>query len=152
MHELMHTLPECVVLESDILWGAVPPDGPNDHRSYYRLWLRMIVAIAQAGKPVLFCGTALPDPIESLPERQYVGTIHYLALVCDASEQRARLRARPPWRASGDAETLRSQHDFNAYLINHAGEMNPKMTVVDTTSASPAETAGAVRQWIQERL
>ncbi len=152
MHELLHTLPECVVLESDILWGTVPPDGPNDYRSYYRVWLRMIVAIAQAGKPVLLSGTALPDPIETLPERQYVGPIHYLALVCDVREQRARLRARPAWRASGTEEFLGSQGDFNAHLIENAADMAPPMTTLDTTGTSPGETAGAVRRWIQERL
>jgi hypothetical protein len=46
----------------------------------------MVVAVAQEGKPELFCGTARPDLTETFPERQHLGAIHYLALKCDATE------------------------------------------------------------------
>ena len=152
MHRLLHTLPECVVLESDILWGTVPADGPNDFHSYHDLWLRMVKAIAQAGKPVLLCGTALPETMEHLPERRYIAAIHYLALVCDAGVQRERLVARPAWRQSGAEDFLQAQVGFNQHLREHAAEMIPPMEVLDTTEVSAAETASRVRRWVQSRL
>lgn len=152
MHHLLHTLPECVVLESDILWGTVPADGPNDFHSYYDLWLRMVKAVAQAGKPVLLCGTALPETIEHLPERRYIGTINYLALVCDDRTQRERLVARPGWRKSGTEEFLQAQAGFNHHLLQHATEMSPPMELLDTTEVPAVETARQVRRWVQSRL
>lgn len=152
MHHLLHTLPECVVLESDILWGTVPADGPNDFHSYYDLWLRMVKAVAQAGKPVLLCGTALPETIEHLPERRYIGTINYLALVCDDRTQRERLVARPGWRKSDTEEFLQAQAGFNHHLLQHATEMSPPMELLDTTEVPAVETARQVRRWVQSRL
>lgn len=151
MHHLLHTLPGFVVLESDILWGTVPADGPNDYHSYYDLWLRMVKAIAQAGKPVLLCGTALPETIEDLPERRYIGRIHYLALVCDPSTQRSRLTSRPGWRNSGTEEFLQAQTGFNQYLLNHATGMSPPMELLDTTEVPAEETASQVRRWVHCR-
>lgn len=152
MHHLLHTLPECVVLESDILWGTVAEDGPNDFHSYYDLWLRVVKAVAQAGKPVVLCGTALPETIERLPERRYIGPIHYLALVCDARVQRERLVARPAWRKSGTEEFLQAQTGFNHHLLQHAMEMSPPMELLDTTEVPAVETARQVRRWVQSRL
>jgi uncharacterized protein YukE len=152
MHHLLHTLPECIVLESDILWGTVPADGPNDFQSYYDLWLRMVKAVAQAGKPALLCGTALPETIERLPERRHIGSIHYLALICDARAQRERLVARPAWRKSGADEFLQTQVRFNQHLRERAAEMIPPMEMLDTTEVTAAETASQVRRWVQSRL
>jgi hypothetical protein len=38
---LVSVLKECVVLESDILWGILPTSEQNDYRDYYNTWLRL---------------------------------------------------------------------------------------------------------------
>ena len=35
-------LPECVVLESDLLWGAVPATAQDDYRVYHGVCLRLV--------------------------------------------------------------------------------------------------------------
>lgn len=148
MHLLMHTFPECVVIESDVLWGVVPEDGPGDYRTYLNLWLRMVKTIAQAGKPVLLCGTALPDQLEHLPERRYIGDIAYLALTSAPEVLRARLEARPAWRESGGEAFVSEMLTFNQWLRDNAAATWPPIMLHDTSTESAAETAGFVRRWV----
>ena len=152
MHQLLHTMPECVVVESDVLWGAIPEDGPGDYHTYLNVWLRLVKTIAQAGRPVLLCGTALPDQLETLPERRYVGDIHYLALTCDPAILRARLKARPAWRDSGSEAFIDRTLAFNAWLRTNAAATSPPMALHDTSHESPDVTAEVVRRWMRERL
>jgi hypothetical protein len=152
MHRLLHALPECVVVESDVLWGAVPADASDDYGGYLNVWLRLVKTIAQAGKPVLLCGTMLPDQLESLPERRYIGPIHYLALTCDPDVLRARLEARPAWRASGSEAFVGRMLAFNAWLRDNAVSTTPPLTLHDTSHEPPDLTAEAVRRWVSARL
>src|SRR5260221_5261277 len=66
---VVSVLKECVVIESDILWGMVPAAPEDNYRSYRNLWLRVAKNIGQAGRPVVLCGTAVPDQFEDCPER-----------------------------------------------------------------------------------
>jgi hypothetical protein len=152
MHQLLHTMTECVVIESDVLWGTVPEDGPGDFSTYLNVWLRMVKTIAQAGRPVLLCGTALPDQLEHLPERRYIGTISYLALTCEPGVLRARLEARPAWRESGGEAFVGRMLEFNHWLRANAATTSPPMTLHDTSAVSPEQTVAFVRQWVQDRL
>jgi hypothetical protein len=152
MHHLLHSLPECVVIESDVLWGTVPEDAPGDFHTYLTVWLRVVKTIAQAGRPVLLCGTALPDQLESLPERRYIGDISYLALTCDDDILRSRLQARPAWRDTGSEALVLRMVSFNQWLRENATITSPPMTLHDTSAESPEQTARFVRRWVQERL
>ncbi len=144
-------LPECVVLESDILWGAVPATGDDDYRAYHGVWLRLVKNIHQAGRPVVLCDTALPDQLESHVERRYLAHIHYLALVCDTAALAARLRARPAWRDAGGDEFVARMVAFNSWIREHAAATSPAMTLLDTTSAGVAESARQVAAWVHAR-
>jgi len=62
--KLVPLLKECVVMESDILWGAFPATPENNYRDYRNMWLRIAKNIGQAGRPVVLCGTALPEQFE----------------------------------------------------------------------------------------
>jgi hypothetical protein len=64
-------LPECVAMETDILLGQVTATPDDNYRSYRNAWLRIAKNIGQGGRPVVLCGTALPDQIEPCPERRY---------------------------------------------------------------------------------
>ena len=152
MHQLLHAMPKCVVIEGDILWGALPANADDDYRGYLNAWLRLVKTIAQAGRPVLFCGTAVPEQLESLPERRYIGTISYLALTCDPEVLRARLEARPSWRQASDDAFVRRMLAFNTWLNINATTTDPPMVHHDTTWVSPEDTAQFVRAWVQERL
>src|SRR5690348_7966956 len=48
---------ECVVLESDVLWGPEFDTPGDQYRRYRDLWLRLAKNISQADRPVVLCGT-----------------------------------------------------------------------------------------------
>ncbi len=145
-------LPECVVLESDILWRPefnTPEDG---YRTYRDLWLRLAKNIHQASRPVVLCGTAVPAQMETCPERRYLAAIHYLALVCDDGILAQRLRARPGWRQSTGDDFITSMTAFNGWLKANASQIVPPMVLLDTSSVTVQAAAEQVAGWVRERL
>ncbi len=149
--ELVPLMNECVVLESDILWGA-PATPENGYREYRDMWLRVAKNIGQAGRPVVLCGTALPEQFESCPERRYFSTLHYLAMVCDDALLKDRLKHRPQWRKSSSDAFIEQMLQFNRWLKEHAATTNPPMTLYDSGTQSIQETTRDVARWIRERL
>ena len=142
------TRKECVILETDIIWGIAPSPGDTFHN----LWLRLAKNIGQAGMPVVLCGTALPDYLESCPERRYFSTLYYLSLVCDDQILRERLSSRPAWRNSHTESFIQHMIGFNLWLKEHAATTTPPMKLYDTGSTSLDQTVNDVIQWIRERL
>lgn len=149
--ELLSQLHECVIMESDILWGAIPGEAEN-LLAYCNIWLRVAKNIGQAGRPVVLCGTALPEQFEGCPERRYFSNLHYLALVCDDAVLQERLTLRPGWRGSGSPDVLERMIHFNRWLKEHASQTEPPMTLYNTSCHPLHETTIAIAQWIRERL
>jgi predicted ABC-type ATPase len=150
--ELVPLMKECVVMESDILWGAFAGAPENDYSDYRNMWLRVAKNIGQAGRPVVLCGTALPDQFETCAERRYFSTLYYLAIVCDDALLKERLQQRPQWRKSGSDDFVKQMVQFNRWLREHAATTDPPMTLYDNTHQSIQETTSDVAQWIRERL
>jgi adenylate kinase family enzyme len=150
--ELAPFLQECVVMETDILWGLVPNTSENNYGDYHNTWLRIAKNIGQAGRPVVLCGTALPEHLETRPERRYFSTVHYLAMVCDDSTLVERLKQRPSWRGTASEDVIKHMVQFNRWLKEHAATTNPAMTLYDSGSRSIQETTQDIAQWIRERL
>ncbi len=149
---LVPLMEECVIMESDILWGAFPATPENNYSDYRNMWLRVAKNIGQAGRPVVLCGTAIPEQFETCPERRYFSTLHYLAMVCDDTQLRERLQQRPQWRESGSDDVVERMVQFNHWLKEHATTTNPPMTLYDSTRQSIQETTKGVAQWIREWL
>ncbi len=149
---LVPSLKECVVMGSDILWGMVPATPEDNYRSYRNLWLRVAKNIGQAGRPVVLCGTALPEQFEDCPERRYFSTLHYLVMVCDDDLLVERLRSRPAWRQTHSAEFVEDMLQFNRWLKANAHMTQPPMTLCDTSQQSIAETVAYVAEWVRQRL
>lgn len=149
---LAGTLPGCVVFETDILWCPELDTPDDDWERWRMLWVRIAKNVAQSGLASVLCGTFLPQGIEPLAERRFLGTVHYLALVCGDAELADRLRARPAWRQSGDDAFVERMVAFNGWLREHAATTDPPMTLLDTTGRSVEETVSAVRSWVVERL
>jgi hypothetical protein len=149
---LVPILKECVVMESDILWGMVPATPEDNYRSYRNLWLCVANNIGQAGRPVVLCGTALPEQFEDCPERRYFSTLHNLAIVCDDDLLVERLRSRPAWRQTHSVEFVEDMLQFNGWIKANAHMTSPPMTLCDTSQRTIAETVAYVAHWIRERL
>jgi predicted ABC-type ATPase len=149
---LVSLLSECVVLESDILWGAFTGTEENKYYDSRNIWLRVAKNIGQAGRPVVLCGTALPEQFETCPERRYFSTLYYLAIVCEDTLLKERLQQRPQWRRSGSDDFIKQMLTFNHWLREHAAGTNPPMTLYDNSRRSVHETTKDIAEWIRARL
>src|SRR4051794_19524157 len=56
--ELRGRLPECVVFDSDLLWGRTAEG------QYHNDWIRIAYSIAQGGRHTIICGTLMPDDMD----------------------------------------------------------------------------------------
>jgi hypothetical protein len=145
-------VPDYVYLEQDILWRDEFVDPENDYQAFRNMWLRVAKNVGQAGRPVVLCGSAVPEQYERCPERRYFADIHYLALVCNDDLLRERLAARPGWRRSGNAAFLDQMLEFNRWFVENARAKEPGMTLLDTSALSVRESAMQVAGWIQACL
>ncbi|CAM3813105.1 nucleoside kinase [Nocardiopsis rhodophaea] len=137
-----------VVLEQDVLWVDGLRDPADEHRLFRSTWLRMAAMVQQNGRPVVLCGTVVPPELEPLPERALFSEIHYLSLMCDPEVLAARLRARPAWR-QWDEPRIAEMLDYTAWIAETAHEMDPPVSLVDTTNATVESTAADVQSWIE---
>ena len=148
---LTGALSEALVLESDILWRPEFDRPETDYRDYFELWLRLCKSLAQAGRPVALFGAgfAVPSNLEPCVERRYFSTLHYLALTCSDEELARRLRARPAWRASGEAAFIERHTAYNRWIIDNAAQTQPPLARLDTTGCPVEQTADQVAAWIR---
>jgi len=149
---LVGQLPECVVLDSDILWDARFNTPEDNYRAYRALWLSLAHDIGQSGRPVVLFGSAVPEQFEDLPGRRYFSAIHYLALVCDDAILVERLQSRPAWRQAGTPEFIADMLAFNRWFRDHAATTWPPITLHDTSAGSLATTTAAITAWIRGHL
>lgn len=147
-NQLPVALPECVVLEQDVLWKNEYADSAEALTAYRRTWLRVAMNIAQGGRSTVLLGTVLPEHYENQPERRFFTGIHYLALVCREEELERRLRARPAWRGYDD-EKVERMLSFNNWLLENAQTTAPPIAVLDTTRGSVEETVRSVVAWVR---
>lgn len=139
--ELRCQLPECVIFDSDLLWGRT--------NEYHNTWLLITYSIAQGGRHTIICGTLMPGDLDACEDRGLVGTIHFLNLHCSDEVREQRLRARPSWRQSSSDAFIEEHRRFAHWLLNNAAIVyDPAMSVVDTSNASVAEVAAAIAQWV----
>ena len=150
--QLLPLVRECVILDSDILWGVVPATAEHNYQDYRNVWLWVAKNVSQSGRPVVLCGTAIPDQFETCPERLYFSTLHSFALVCDDRLLAERLKQRPAWRHSGSARQIETMIHFNHWLKEHASTTHPPMILLDTSHRSIPETVSEVAQWIRLHL
>lgn len=152
MHALLQRNLPAVVLEGDMLWGRVIPSNDGSHDAYFSTWLRVIAGIHQSGRSVVFCGTLLSEQVEHLVERRYIGPIHYISLIDDDDRIRMRLKARPGWRESGDDAWIRSQVEFNDWLVQHGSSLAADGLVLDTADQTVESVADRIASFITARV
>jgi predicted kinase len=153
-HHLLGTLPEVVLLDSDILWRAEFNQPETHHRAYFETWLRLGKSIGQSGRPVVLFGAGIgvPANMEPCVERRYFSTLHYLALTCDDEVLADRLRQRPAWRQSSHEVYIQEHLSFNRWFQENGAKTDPVITLLDTTGRSVQETVVKVAKWIKEKI
>lgn len=144
---------ECVVLDGDILWRPEFNSPADNYRDFYETWLRLAKNIGQSGRPVVICNAgSIPANIEGCVERRYFARSHYLAPVCDDDILRRRLVERPVWRESSAPSFLESQIDFNRWLKREGSGQTPPIALLDTSTATIAESTAQAIEWIRRGL
>lgn len=149
---LPEALPECVALECDVLWQPEFAQDGDGYRRFRNTWLRVAKNVAQAGRPVLLSGSAIPSQYEACPERRYFGQSHYLALVCDSDELTRRLVGRPAWRQCSHRQAIERMLAFNQWFMDNADRTDPPMSLLDTTWLPVERIVLSVVTWVRSKL
>lgn len=142
---LTTALPGCAVFDVDLLidsFKAATGSGSIDWSAFRDAWLSVAHGLAQGGRHVVLLGPFMPEQLDPLPARSWVGEIHFAVLDCGDDVRRQRLEARPPWRERAIEEHL----SFAAHLRRLPA------TLIFTDDSNPARTADRVATWVIERL
>src|SRR3984957_14375488 len=129
----------CAVFDVDWLidpLGRAGKDRQVDWPAFRDTWLHVAHGVAQNGLPTLLLAPFIPQHLDDLPGRAWVGDLHFLVLDCPDDERPRGVEARPRWRA----RDIDEQTGYGRWLREN---LEP---VIDTTSQSPSEgadTAGA---------
>lgn len=142
---------QVVVLEQDLLWIGGRWDPGGDFAEFRQAWLRLAAAIHQHGRPVLLCGTVLPDQFERRPERALFAEVRYLALVGPSDQLSMRLHRRPTWRQWSPPRIM-EMIEFNDWIRRNAPHTEPPMELLETASRCAAQTADDVAAWVSRGL
>ncbi len=142
---------QVVVLDQDLLWinGRWDPD--DGFAVFRQTWLRLAAAIHQHGRPVLLCGTVLPEEFERQPERALFAEVRYLALVGPPDQLDRRLRGRPAWRQWSPAR-ITEMIEFNDWVRHNAPHTEPPMELLKTADRGAPQTADDVAAWVSRGL
>ena len=102
----------------------------------------MAHGVAQAGFPTVLLGSLIPEKLETLPARRWIGEIHYLLLYYSDEARRQRIERRPLWRS----RDIDKQVEFGRWLRCNIDDH------VDTERNVPGQAARPVSDWVIERL
>jgi gluconate kinase len=135
----------CVTFDADLLMdsaGALSGGQPVNWPALRDAWLAIAHGVAQSGMPTVLLGPIIPAHLEDLPARRWVGDIRFLVLDCPDDLRRARINARPRWRA----RDIDEQVEFGRWLRRNIPDS------VDTSRDTPDGTAAAITAWIDRHL
>jgi hypothetical protein len=143
-------LPGWVVFEGEAIDYWRFEGKPGEYSSLHNQWLKVAHEIAVNAIPVVVLATALPEQLDACTMRNRFSAIHFLGLVCTEEEQTRRLRARPAWRESASPDFVESARGFTRRLHTHPRRRTERFTLLDTTRATPEDTADIVAAWARE--
>lgn len=147
---LRRVLPECIIFEGEAIDFWRFEGEPGEYSSLYNQWLKVAREIAMSGRPVVFLAIALPEQLDACTLRPCFATIHYLGLVCNEATQTERLLARPAWRKAAAPEFIAQACGYTNVLKVLGAEDAPAITLLDTTTSTPEQTAARIAAWVRE--
>ncbi len=137
---LTAALRECVIFDMDWLIDPMKISAePVNWDALRDAWLSVAHGIAQGHRSTVLLGPLLPDWVEILPSRRWIGPIHFALLDCSDEQRRARLMERPSWR----------EHAIDSHLGFAAHLRHTISPVLDTTSDTPEQTAQRIAIWVR---
>lgn len=104
---LAAALPEYAVSDMDWLIDPLKTStGSVDWDAFRDAWLSVAHGLAQGRRSTVLLGPLLPEWVETLPSRRWIGPIRFAVLDCSDDQRRARLTQRPAWREHAIEEHL----------------------------------------------
>jgi hypothetical protein len=135
----------CVTFDGDLLMdaaGALSNGQPINWPAFRDAWLAVAHGVAQSGMPAVLLAPFIPDHLQGLAARRWVGDIHFLVLDCPDELRRARIGARPRWRSRDTEEQI----EFGRWLRRNITDR------IDTSSGTPDDIAEGISAWIERHL
>lgn len=135
----------CVTFDADWLIdaaGALSGSQPINWSAFRDAWLAVAHGAAQSGLPTVLLGPFIPEHLEGIPARRWIGEIRSIVLDCPDELRRARINARPAWRS----RDIDEQVEFGRWLRANIPDR------VDTSLGTPQDTADAVAAWVDRHL
>lgn len=141
---LVGILPHCEVFETDLLLDYAASTWDNLRST----WLMVAHGMALNGRPTVLSGTLLPEQLDRLPARRYVGPIRFCNLDAGDEVLSSRLRARPAWRRWDDVRI----EEHQAFAAHLRATISPTISTTDrTVSEVAADVAGWVNHYLADR-
>jgi hypothetical protein len=106
--------------------------------------------VAQHDRYLVQTSFVRPDELDVLPERAWIGDIHWLALVCDGEELARRLKHRRKSRAIDDGE-LAGLLGINEE-IRALAAADERVLLLDTSDMTAADVVEAAAGLIETRV
>jgi hypothetical protein len=135
----------CVTFDVDWLLdpaGELSGAEPIRWPAFRDAWLAVAHGVAQSGMPTVLLGPLIPQHLDGLPGRRWVGDVHFLLLDCPDELRRDRIQARPSWRG----RDIEEQAEFGRWLRRNVADQ------VDTSAGTPEDTAAAISSWVGEHM
>lgn len=139
-------------VEGDILWRREFDTPENGYHEFRELWLRVCKHISQGGKPMFLTQCGEPIMFEACVERRYFSKLHYLALVCDEDVLKERLVARQKQQNYTNKKFIADHIEYNRWIKENDNQTQPRIDIIDTTSASVEDTVEGVIEWLKGKL
>ena len=118
---------------------ACAPD-PINWPAFRDAWLAVAHSVAQSGRATVLLSPFMPEQLEDLPARRWIGDIHFALLDCTDTTRTKRLENRPSWREHNPAQQLA--------FAEHLRTRIP--TVLPTDNTTPATTAQTIATWVRD--
>lgn len=135
---LVDALPESVVFDADWILEVSQLGWPELRNT----WLEIAHGVAQGGRATVLVGPFLPEHLEHLPARKWIGPIRFAHLDCADDVRRARLEALPKWHA----------RDVEIHL-EFAARLRDEISTTVRGDTEPLEAAaGQVAAWVRSHL
>jgi hypothetical protein len=135
----------CVTFDIDwLIDSATELNGGQPFRwpALRNMWLAIAHGVAQSGVPTLLLGPLIPQHLEDLSGRRWIGEIHFVVLDCPDDLRRQRIEARPPWRS----RDIDEQIEFGRWLRSNIADQ------IDSAHGTPDDTAAAIATWVVDRI